>query len=828
MSISSVQNGNHPVNSGSILFSEGQPCISLNILTEGIVDIYLCFEDSIPDEENILSNSIKIASLSKNNFIGITSLILENQYLFTFVAKDKSSVYIYKLQNSKLIEMFFDTNKSYMIFVLQTLCSIISSLDKTIESLTEAITNLKIINDNLAVIFWNFKSLYPVNKEPRNEIFSAAKGYLENMPQPIPESFTNQYAEKDHSSWFNISYNPSVQLEKEDFVSFFKEFSQQSPEMRKAFLTSNIKMGLSLASIASSLINEMTNVTKRLMREFVANFQPLYGNEICSIFSEYASAAIALRKESKPNTHYLLATQFIVEKLYEIDKKFQDNFGYKFDIDFKYINTILNEVKGVRDAVAEKQNEKEDETIEVIAGFENIPSELKNSAKKIIEYSDIAKERADLFIHSLNEFRKAKDKFDTEDGMRKIRKGLTSVFFEIYKKVALKVINNNNNERLYDMFLNYSYMDEQLLDINQTILLYKLKDTTKQDDKIKVYNLKEWLTLIYNEEVNPSVNGFGQTYKEALREMLKRGMINKDEMTANLESPEKKLKYEVENMLSNAQKICYGQISIYAPVLHKDMIVKDMSQSFVTKNLLTAAVHELLSIDFSAFYREILYKNPEKGIDKELIMAEIVPIFITTPTFGSRSVMWQDIDGLNKSSPGRILFPIFTSMDINDLVITAVGAFRWELCKNILGVSWNDVTKNSLTSNYNDYVQFYKKNRNLSEETKAKVKIQIQKSRGNLKEFFIDDYELWIKYESKGIARLNKVVRNILYRFCPFRKNIRDVLHNQPLFNELTNKFANIRKRDLTNVENRFHKLTKTGAPLPDEIANHIAFYRDY
>jgi len=827
MSISTNQNGNHQLESGEILFQEGQTCTSVNIITNGVVELYLSIDENVPDESNIISSSIKIGNLEKSSFLGITSLLSENPYLFTYLSKNNSSVYTYNLHNLEQVKAFFEKNNAYIVFTLDTLCSVISSLNSTFECISEITTNLKIINDNLATIFWHFKSTNTINREPKSKIFIKSKDNFENISEPMPDSFTNQYAEKDHSTWFNTSYNSSVQIENIEYITFFKEFSEQPLDMRKSFLTSNMKMSTSFAFMASSVILDISKKVKLLMNDLVHSLNELYGNDIGSIFTEYTVSAITLRKESKANTDFLLASQFIVEKLTAIDALFKEKFKYSFDMDLEYINIILNEVKGVKAPVNKNTNTEETEDIVVIEGYENLPNEVKNSVKRIIEYSDIPKERADMFLHALKEFRKSKDRFSTNDDMRKVRKGLTTVFFEIYKEVALKVIKEKNNERLYEMFLNYSYMDEQLLDTDQTIMLYKLKDTSKQHDKIKVYNLKEWLTLIHEEKQSPSVNGFGQTYKEALREMKKRGMINEDEMTALLESPDNKVKYEVENMLANTQRLCYGQVSLYSPVLHKDMIISDMQNAFLSRERIVESVENLLDVDFSAFYREILYKNPEEGVEKEIIMSEVAPIFILIPTYGNRSIMWQELDGYNKNSEGRILFPIISSTGLNDLMNKSVGALRWELCRNILGISWNDITQSSLTSNYNDYVQFYKKNRNISEETRAKVKIQAQKNRGNLKEFFIDDYQIWVKYESKGIIRLNKVARNILYRFCPFSKKIRDELANQPLFSDITNKFKNIRRREFTNIEHKFHRYTKTGKELPKILKDYLAFYKD-
>lgn len=52
------------------------------------------------------------------------------------------------------------------------------------------------------------------------------------------------------------------------------------------------------------------------------------------------------------------------------------------------------------------------------------------------------------------------------------------------------------------------------------------------------------------------------------------------------------------------------------------------------------------------------------------------------------------------------------------------------------GMAWNDIKLKSLTSEYMDYIQFYRKNHDLSDEAREKVKPQIQKGRNNSREIF--------------------------------------------------------------------------------------------
>ena len=202
-----------------------------------------------------------------------------------------------------------------------------------------------------------------------------------------------------------------------------------------------------------------------------------------------------------------------------------------------------------------------------------------------------------------------------------------------------------------------------------------------------------------------------------------------------------------------------------------------------------------------------MINKPEVGIEKTYIQEEIYPDIILMPTYGSNGAMWQEIEGRKRASHARFIFPIFAETDMEDNFIRVCGRFRWELCRTIQGAAWNDVKVKSLTSEYVDYIQFYRKNRALSEEKKEKLKMQIQKGRGNTKEVFVIDYLLWIKNESTGSLRLNKVAREVLASYCPFIKSLRDKVQSQPLFEEAMAKFNRERAKKVKELDLRFVNL---------------------
>jgi hypothetical protein len=242
---------------------------------------------------------------------------------------------------------------------------------------------------------------------------------------------------------------------------------------------------------------------------------------------------------------------------------------------------------------------------------------------------------------------------------------------------------------------------------------------------------------------------------------------------------------------------------------------------------MNSELNALLNIDYSVFYREIMYVNNEKGIEKEYVMKQVFPDIILMPTVGYNGVMWQEISEKRKSKEGRFIFPIFTETTLKDLLIKVLGRFRWELCRTIQGSAWNNIKYKSLTSEYSDYIQFYRKNNNLSEEVKEKVKVQIQKGRNNYREIFLIDYEAWMKSESSGGIRLNKVARELLATYCPFSKSIRERVTGQPLFSDAMARFERNSQKKVKELELRYRALEKDKIDITEELMENLIFYRD-
>jgi len=161
------------------------------------------------------------------------------------------------------------------------------------------------------------------------------------------------------------------------------------------------------------------------------------------------------------------------------------------------------------------------------------------------------------------------------------------------------------------------------------------------------------------------------------------------------------------------------------------------------------------------------------------------------------------------------------------MMVKMFGRFRWELCRNIQGMQWNDIKVKSLTSEYMDYIQFYRKNRELSEEWREKVKLQIQKGRNNTREIFLMDYEAWVKNESNGSMKLNKVSRELLATYCPFEKGLRTKLNGQRAYELAQARHGRNCQKKTQEFELKMKALQKETDDIPKEIMDTYKFFSE-
>ena len=241
--------------------------------------------------------------------------------------------------------------------------------------------------------------------------------------------------------------------------------------------------------------------------------------------------------------------------------------------------------------------------------------------------------------------------------------------------------------------------------------------------------------------------------------------------TVEVESVRHKMEGLVEDTKANFQamaqefetvrqmtKLCVGRQGNHFPVLTREYFhggPKDIG----SRENVTRLLGWIESIDSQAFCRP--YKNT---------LNRIVPYVVILPTYGDFGICWEPFDKYNRAtSRGRMAIPMYPK-NLQMAVVTAVADLRWQVAKEKASYYWME---EGLTGNY--YQWFTSK-----------------KMKGDVKEFFIQDYILWVTKESEGIQKLDKEVRAVFWRYMPFSQEIKDKLRNRSyVYQELYQKDMN-------------------------------------
>lgn len=443
---------------------------------------------------------------------------------------------------------------------------------------------------------------------------------------------------------------------------------------------------------------------------------------------------------------------------------------------------------------------------------------LSDSLGTILKYADCPAKTSEALRSKIDEYKQVLDKNSDEDNVRELRLGITKLFYEIYYAVFQISLMDKAVPIIIKMFLNFGYLDEELTGRDNAYYLYSIADHYKGDAKHSIYTFYEWLVAIYKGLKDPSRNEFDVDYTAYVHDLKVSGKIAAAAEQQLLRDNAQRTMYELQNMFPVVNKVTFGRITSYCPVLCEQNILKPLASVIAKPPVIIDALNTIRTLDYSAFYRDNIYSNPECNIAKEYISMEILPDIILMPNIGTRGVMWQEIEGRKRATPSRMMFSVFPLTDIKSLLIQLTGHYRWEMCKRVQGARWNDVSDPSLTSDYCDYAQFYRKNNDLSTQAKEQIKTNLLKAKNNYRELFIRDYMIWIMYEGNGSPRLNKVVRSILFNYCPFSLHTREKLNVNPLYTDLVNKYNVKKQQRISHLDNVIKKLSSSGIQIPEEI----------
>ena len=371
------------------------------------------------------------------------------------------------------------------------------------------------------------------------------------------------------------------------------------------------------------------------------------------------------------------------------------------------------------------------------------------------------------------------DRQSSDNDVRRIRKEITARFYEIYQKAFLRSTEDlMRPSPIILMFLNFGFMDVELLGEEHTNMLYNLVDSLGLFHSDHIFTIYDWLLLIYQGKKVPSRNEFDLDYNGYLQDLKRQGEITDVQMAELKENPQAKVEFEIRNVFMSGHRLTSGRVTTFCPILSSEEFINTIEKMAVTADA------------------------------------------------GTRAVMWQETVGAKTNTPARFLFPMFTAADLDELMVETMGRYRWEICRRIQGVYWNDIRERSLTSEYCDYIQFYRKNSDLSADAKEKVKTALARARNSYREVFVKDYISWMKYESAGSFRLNKVAREILVRYCPFAKDVRVNLMQNPQYQNVFRKLNAENAKKVQRLTAMYDKYEAAGGEITPELNENLKYYQ--
>lgn len=445
----------------------------------------------------------------------------------------------------------------------------------------------------------------------------------------------------------------------------------------------------------------------------------------------------------------------------------------------------------------------------------------------ILKYAGYEFDEMENISEQIIAYRNLPDMLSSDKEAYSLRKSITTAFYEIYYKVFMRAVKDESTlTPVLEMFLNFGFMDLSYVGEEHAKALYNLCSHLDICQSEHIYTIYKWLKDIYHGRKEPSKNQFDMNYSSYLADLYKNGKISKEQIKEYYENRQKRVQFEIQNMFATVNKVTYGRISTFCPILCENDLINSIEKMLVTAEKLEEALNEIRKMDYSIFYREIPFSDPAKGINSDRIMKEVLPDIILMPNAGTKAMMWQEISGIKSDTPARFMFPIFTAVDLNELMVETLGRYRWEMCRRLEGVHWNDVREKSLTAEYCTYIQFYRNNRDLSAEAKEKLKASLAQAKNNYREVFVKDYINWIKFESKGSFRLNKIARDILIRYCPFVKSIRDELKANPMYQTSITRFEADMAKKLQRYNALYNKYTQAGGKITEELNDNLLFYQ--
>jgi len=767
----------------------------LYFLNEGTVELRRCGENIKGfTEKQILSKSKRIGLITGPSIFGVENLLNSTEHYSSFITISECTITKYSVSGNDYLS-FFKSNTPIAMNILLTMKDFALKTISNLRKYSNFLAEIEKSTDNLELV----NAFIEKDKDDKKY-----KKFLSNggvIPSKIDASFLiNDFSTLLDKSYGDPSYDPVTKFGFKK-LEFYHNILKTKPDAFISIISQQFNVFLYLFDDLSLLVNSLNIETEKFVSKVDEKLNYLFYDDF-SPFNKMYKNADKIKSSIDNGGEITKSVVTICRNLDHMNK--QLNGKEHTDVFPKY-DALSKEQKGEK--VVQKPR-SDDKYLKMYA----------NSCKKIVDFSDFPDDKKESIIKNVEDMKKINFNDPTDKDSRLVVRKQQQDFYELYLEIFLKYVKNPfdipNELRL---FLYYGFIEEKFMTEEQMEFLHNSVHffTQKEDTEFPIITMVDYLMSIYNEEETPGLSAVGEEFNKIIRRKGPQDDKNVED------SPQGRVYFELNNMLKEGMRITSDNPRAAIPYLNEQSFKGALNGIINTPKKVDAFIKKIKSADMSLFYRELTWKIPGKS---ELIKKEVKPYIILAPNTGIRVQLWQEMINNIRSSKGRFIVPIFFNGDLNKSLILAFAYFRWELNKQIVGANWMDPVEGGFVGSYYDYTQYYHKMSELSMETKEDIKTLFNKIKID-RDRFAHDYNLWITYEKEGIPKCNKVVRAIFYRYIPFPKEVRERLANLPLFEEIDNKFKNIRNREYKSLEAKFHKYA-VGDKLPDDLEDYLNLLR--
>jgi hypothetical protein len=808
------------VPSGTLVIQQGEKSKSFVILHSGMVEVL--FAENIESDssvQNIVDNSLRIGLVKGDAMIGIMGL-MEDKKVYEISMRTVSECIISSrpMRSEDMITLIHKDN-SLNFKLLRNLCN-------RVDSAVYLYTNYKYLWHKYASIADSIALGVPGNTVSGNEIreritspLNKYSAYLkfkvkDDGQAAVPETWDYELFSGKIQDDLKL-YDDHDKIRIEDIIDnrqyqFIKRLIFKNDKILTAIFNGDKPTNQYLFDFLDQTIRLLIEANKKISREI---------QELMDIIYSDKGWAVQLISGSKnDNTHKKNFLYFLSKYSWRCRKDTMTLLGKDLFSEYK-VFSALKRFQSFTDPEAESKEGSS--TAVKTEEMKKRLAKYKGLLKKILDFSSLENEFKEEFKILMDKLLKIEKKHDIDPALIKLREEISVKYWQLYEDCFLKVIDSDLKGFIPGIMLHFGVIDERFLTEEDLLAIDNFyAGNLFSDDGIPVMTLPYFLEKIFKSEVTPSMTEMGDLFKTVLKSQEK--MTKKERAGAYIfkDTPEDKVRFEIRQISVELSKMLFGNKKKSLPFLCSESLTSSLKRIFIEPEIFSDSVQKYKSRDYSLFYREVLLKH---ALGSDFIQKEVVPNFIFYPVFGTRAIMWQEMDGNSKSSAGRIFFPLYFGEKLHETTLTQLAYFRWELQKSIAGYNWTDPVEGGLVGIYYDYIRYFKKNLDITPEAKKRLEEFVKKTKSD-KDRFAREYSLWVEFEYENKMRLNSYVRDIFYRFCPFPQDKRDEMSQKPDFKIMENRFQNRRQKELIKLKSKVIKFEKKKLKLPPKLQDYIKF----